>query len=131
MINHTRQAETSHFIISRATSNKGHMNMGEIFRQRIREEMARQDLTPAGLSVMAGLNRRAISDILEREGLSPKASTCFAIADALGVNLLYLFGKGPRHQLSLRVQEFLAEYPEEDQLRFLAAVQALNSELKK
>lgn len=107
------------------------MEMNKIFKKRIIEEMERQDLNPARLSLMAGLSRRSVTSILESESLSPKASTCFALADALGVNLLYLFGRGPRKQLSPKVQEFLSEYPEEDQLRFLAALRALGSELSK
>lgn len=101
------------------------MDQSEIFRANLLAAMADAGLTEAELSVAAGLNRRAVTDIRERRTLSPKISTVFALAKALHRDPGELLGIGARYKLNDQLAAFLEQYGEADQERFLAALTAL------
>jgi transcriptional regulator with XRE-family HTH domain len=101
------------------------MNENDIFRENMLRALAESGMTEATLSVKAGLNRRAITDIREGRVTSPRISTVFAIARALGKDPAELMGLGARHRLNDELARFLSAYSEEDQLLFLAALAAL------
>ena len=101
------------------------MDQNETFRENLLAALAESGMTEAELSVSAGLNRRAVTDIRERRTLSPKISTVFALAHALRRDPGELLGIGPRYRLDHRLAEFLEQYGPEDQARFLAALTAL------
>lgn len=82
-------------------------------------------MSAAELSRRAGLNLRAVKDIEEGRALSPKLSTVFAIAGALGADPGEMIGLGPRANLQPDLISFLQQYPVEQQERFLAALAAI------
>lgn len=101
------------------------MNENEIFRANLLQAMAERGLKAAELSRMAGLNPRAVKDIEERQAISPKLSTVFALARALGVEPGELMGLGPRQSLSRELVEYLSAYSQDDQQRLLLAISAI------
>jgi transcriptional regulator with XRE-family HTH domain len=101
------------------------MNESEIFRANLLRHMADRGMSEAELSKKAKLNPRAVTDIREGRVASPKMSTVFRLAEALGIDPAELMGLGRRHHLHAALAEFLEQYPEEDQARFLAALSAL------
>lgn len=101
------------------------MDENEIFRANLLRLMGEAGLNEAELSVKAGLNRRAVTDIRERRTLSPKLSTVFKLAAALGADPASMMGLGRRYSLNSELAEFLSQYDESDQARFLAALAAL------
>lgn len=101
------------------------MDASETFRLNLIAERARQEISAAELSRRAGLNVRAVKDIEERRAQSPKISTVFAIANALGADPGQMMGLGSRAALSSELTAFLAQYDEADQARLLAALEAL------
>lgn len=82
-------------------------------------------MNAAELSRAAGMNDRAVKDIEEGRALSPKLSTVFALAKALGVDPGELVGLGPRPKIRGDLAAYLSQYSEEDQERLLVAIQAL------
>lgn len=123
--NHTTQREISHSPPTGGCGISLTMTEGEIFRENLLREMEEQGLNEAQLSVMAGLNRRAVTDIRERRTLSPKISTVFALARALKRDPAEMMGLGPRYRLCQDLAMFLEQYEPEDQARFLAALRAI------
>lgn len=122
---HTGQVETSH---SPAVPRGGislTMDQNETFRENLLAALAESGMTEAELSVAAGLNRRAVTDIRERRTMSPKISTVFALARALHRDPGELLGIGQRYRLDRQLAEFLEQFGPEDQARFLAALTAL------
>ena len=101
------------------------MDVNEIFRLRLHAEMVAQGLNPASLSKKAELNRRAVTDLLEGRAQSPKLSTAYALANALGLSLDELTGKATQRSLAPRLAELLAQYDEADQERLAEAILAL------
>lgn len=101
------------------------MNENDTFRENMLRALAESGMNEAALSVKAGLNRRAVTDIREQRTASPKLSTVFAIARALDKDPAELMGLGARHQLNDELAQFLSAYSPEDQSRFLAALAAL------
>lgn len=101
------------------------MDVNEEFRVRLKAEMTAQGMNPASLSVKADLNRRAVTDLLEGRAKSPKLSTAFALADALGTSLDVLCGVAPQVSLAPRLAELLSQYDEADQERLAEAMLAL------
>lgn len=101
------------------------MNESETFRENLLRIMAERGLKEAELSRKANLNPRAVTDIRERRTISPKLSTVFALSRALGEDPAFMMGLGHRHNLNHELVEFLAQYDESDQARFLAALSAL------
>lgn len=58
------------------------------FRDEIRAHLAETGESKRALSLRAGLNARAITDILSIEGLKPRHSTLAALSEAIGRDLL-------------------------------------------
>lgn len=125
VINHTFQAETSHSQSCNRCGKILTMNESEIFRENLLRIIADRGLTEAQVSISAGLNRRAVTDIRERRAASPKLSTVTALAKALSVDPAEMMGLGHRYRLHPDLAAFLEQYPQEDQARFLAALAAL------
>lgn len=103
------------------------MNESETFRDNLLRMMAAKGLRAAELSKRAGLNPRAVKDIEERQAISPKLSTVFALAKALDVDPGELIGLGPRPVLSRELLEFLSAYDPGEQERLLQALSALQT----
>lgn len=101
------------------------MDVNEIFRLRLAAEMAAQGYNPASLSKKANMNRRAVTDLLEGKAQSPKLSTAFAIAEALGLTLDQLTGKASQRSLAPRLLELLSQYDQDEQEQLAAAISAL------
>lgn len=101
------------------------MDENEVFRANLLRFMAERGMKEAELSKAAKLNARVVTDIRERRSASPKISTVFALARALDVDPAELMGLGPRYRLHAELAEFLSQYSEADQERFLAALEAL------
>lgn len=99
--------------------------MNEIFRLRLAAEMAAQGHNPASLSKKANMNRRAVTDLLEGRAQSPKLSTAFAIAEALGLTLDELTGKASQKSLAPRLLELLSQYDQDEQEQLAVAISAL------
>ena len=91
------------------------MNVSETFIARMLEEMQLQGLSEAQLSQLAGLNRRAVTDLREGRTKSPKLSTAFAIAGALGKDPTEMFGLERRHQICKSLATHLEQYSESEQ----------------
>lgn len=102
------------------------MEESEIFRVNLLAAMRARGLKAAELSKMAGLNARAVKDIEERRTISPKLSTVFALSKALNEDPAEMMGLGPRQRLNKRLADFLGQYNEVDQERFLSALVLLN-----
>jgi len=98
------------------------MDVNTIFRLRLDAEMKAQGLNPAALSVKAGLNRRAVKDVLEGRSTSPKLSTAHALAAALGVRLEVLTGDASQVVIVPQLLELLAQYDEVAQVRLAEAI---------
>lgn len=103
----------------------GVMNVNDIFRLRLEAEMRAQGLNPASLSVRVGMNRRAVTDILEGKAQSPKLSTAYALSQALGVGLDQLTGSAPQVSIAPRMAELLAQYDESEQEQLAEAILSL------
>ena len=125
VIFHTSQRETSHSHSRDAAGKFLTMDESETFRTNLLAAMDRLNLTEAELSVKAGLNRRAVTDIRERRVQSPKLSTVFKLANALDEDPAVMLGLGRRYDLHPELADFLSQYDELDQARFLAALSAL------
>jgi len=125
VIFHTRQDETSHSPQSRRTGKDARMNQDESFRTNLLRLMAEKGMNAAELSRRAGLNARAVKDIEERRTISPKVSTVFALAKALGADPGEMLGLGPRIDLAPSLAQYLSQYDVSDQERILQALAAL------
>lgn len=125
VIFHTKQAGISHSPARRRGGISLTMDQNETFRENLLAALAESGMTEAELSIKAGLNRRAVTDIRERRTVSPKISTVFALAQALHRDPGELLGIGQRYQLDRRLAEFLEQFGPEDQARFLDALTAL------
>ena len=101
------------------------MNESEKFRENLLRIMEERGLKAAELSRMAGLNLRAVKDIEERRVQSPKISTVFALATALGVDPAELLGLGQRINLAPQLAELLSRYSESEQELLLRALSVL------
>lgn len=112
-------------LMLRPKTRSSAMDISEEFRIRLRAEMEAQGINPAALSLRANMNRRAVTDVLEGRSQSPKLSTAFALAKALGTSIDALCGVAPQISLSPRLVELLAQYDEDDQERLVEAIHAL------
>lgn len=101
------------------------MDENDVFRANLLRMMAEKGLRAAELSRKAGLNPRAVKDIEERQALSPKLSTVFALARALAVDPAELMGLGPRLSLTKELAAYLSAYSPEEQERLLQALSAM------
>ena len=98
------------------------MNVNEQFRLRLRAEMEAQGYNPASLSTAANMNRRAVTDLLEGRAQSPKLSTAFALAQALGLGLDQLIGEAPQVSIAPTMLELLSQYAPDEQEQLAAAI---------
>lgn len=99
--------------------------INDAFRAALKRIREGRGLDMKALSLKAGLNKRAVTDIENGASQSPKLSTVIALADALEVSPLVLIGREPAHEIVKEWQDFLEGYSEAQQRRFLAAVQSL------
>ena len=125
MIFHRTQRDFSHSPGYRGRDKLPHMNEGEIFRANLLRLMAERGLEEATVSKAANLNPRAVTDIREGRVQSPKLSTVFAIAKALGEDPAEMLGLGKRYKLNADLAAFLGQFEEQDQERFLSALKVL------
>lgn len=98
------------------------MDVNDQFRMRLDAEMKAQGLNPASLSKLAGMNRRAVTDLLEGRAQSPKLSTAHALAKALGVALDELTGERPQVSVAPKMLELLSRYDPAEQEQLAAAI---------
>lgn len=122
---HMLQGETSQSQAIGASRYVICMEMNEVFRLRLKAEMEAQGFNPASLSKRADLNARAVKDLLESRAQSPKLSTAYALAQALGVGLDELVGFKPQLSLAPRLAELLAQYDQAEQEQLAEAILAL------
>lgn len=102
-----------------------HMKESDFFRASLEQLRRQRGLSAAGLSRLAGLNPRAVTDIEEGRADSPKLSTAFALARALGADPAEMMGLGPRVDLVPELAAYLAQYDESEQEQLLRALSAL------
>jgi len=102
------------------------MSETDIFISNLVEAIAHSEWTDASLSVAAGLNRRAVTDLREGRVRSPKLSTVFALARALNRDPGEMMGIGRRHQIQDDLAEYLGQYSQSEQERILAALALMN-----
>ena len=102
------------------------MTESEKFRESLLRLMVERGFSAAELSRRAHLNLRAVKDIEERKVQSPKLSTVFALANALGADPAEMMGLGARGHLAPALAKYLSRYPERDQERLLSALAALS-----
>ena len=125
VIYHTEQRESSH---SPQLGERGKfltMSESEVFIRNLLKAIEEEGIADATLSVRAGLNRRAVTDLREGRVRSPKLSTVFALAEALNRDPGEMMGLGKRPQLQPDLVALLARYSPEDQERFLSALALL------
>lgn len=103
------------------------MDEGAFFIESLKQALRESGLSEAELSVKAGLNRRAVTDLREGRVQSPKISTVFRLANALNLDPGEMMGLGKRPDVNEELARFLEAYPKEEQLRFLAVLQAVKS----
>lgn len=101
------------------------MTEGEIFRRNLMQAMKDRGMTAAGLSKAAGLNARAVKDIEEGRVSSPRLSTVFALAEALGLDPGEMLGLGPRDKIQRELARYLSQFDESEQERLFAALKLL------
>ena len=103
------------------------MNESEIFARNLVAAIRETGTNNAELSRKAGLNARAVTDLLERVQ-SPKLSTVFALSRALGRDPGEMMGLGKRANIISGLADFLSQYDEADQERFLSALASLSGQ---
>ena len=101
------------------------MDESEAFRRNLARIIEERGLKPAQVSVKAGLNRRAVTDLLEERAASPKLSTAQAIAKALGEDLGEMMGLGHSVRLVPRLAQLLEQYAPDEQEQLAAALDQL------
>lgn len=101
------------------------MDVNEIFRLRLRAEMTEKGMNAASLSLKAGMNRRAVTDLLEGKAQSPKLSTAYALAEALGVSLDDLTGFPPKAVMVQRLMDLISQYDPDEQEQLATAIENL------
>lgn len=129
MIYHITQGESSHSPDAASGGTVAPMadrsKETEHFLRVLRETVEREAIPLATLSRAAGLNARAVTDLLEGRVQSPKLSTVFAIAKALGLDPGEMMGLGSRSKVRADLVAYLSQYSEEDQARILAGLRSL------
>lgn len=125
VIYHTPQCETSHVPHFPACGSFLTMTEGETFQKNLLAALEISGMSEAELSLKAGLNRRAVTDLREGRVRSPKLSTVFALSKALGRDPAEMMGLGSRLRVRSDLAEFLSEFDEADQERFLNVLSAV------
>jgi len=124
VINHTSQAETYHSRLENGCGKVLSMDENTAFRENLLSALAESGMSEAELSVKAGLNRRAVTDIREGRVRSPKLSTVFALSRALGIEPGEMMGLGKRPRIRAGLADLLSQYDEDGQAQLEAAIQA-------
>lgn len=88
--------------------------------------MARQDVNAASLSRKAGLNTRAVKDILEGRSVSPRLSSAVAIAGALDTTIERMIQKEDPHDVDPKLIDFFSQYSQQQQMTVLNALNCLS-----
>jgi len=125
VIVHTSPAERTHSRSNAACGKYLTMDEGEIFIRNLIEAQKKSGLKEAELSLKAGLNRRAVTDLREGRVASPKISTVFKLAKALNLDPAEMMGLGSRVKIQAELADFLSQYDPKDQERFLVALSAI------
>ena len=125
VIYHNEQRETSHFPLKVCSAMTWCMEIDENFRRNLKRLREEQRLDARTLSKMAGMGERGVKDIEEGRSQSPKISTAYRLADALGVDLPTMMGLKSTALLVPDLVEFLAQYDQGAQRQMLAALTAL------
>jgi transcriptional regulator with XRE-family HTH domain len=97
-------------------------------RQFIRNLLRLADergMSEAGLSRLAGLNRRFVTDLREGKVRSPKLSNAYMLAEALDMDLRDIIAGRSRPAINAELALLLADYPPETQARLIEAVRLL------
>lgn len=108
------------------------------FRANLAQEMQKRGFNASSLSRHAGLNLRAVKDILDGRAQSPRLSTACRLAQALGVPLASLLNPtgsmgtnslntSPQSALLLEIEGFLDTLSPEHQERLLESIRLLAS----
>lgn len=106
------------------------MDESVIFRDNLLRLMHEKGMSAAELSRRADMNARAVKDIEEGRAISPRLSTVFKFAKALGVDPGELVGLGARHHLNERLAAYLSRYDECEQEQILTALLSLPAPAK-
>lgn len=101
------------------------MNVDDLFRDNLRAEISRRGTNPSELSLRAGLNRRAVADILSGTSKSPKLSTVHALAETLDLSIEDLVFGADRPKVSSDIIEMLSRYNHNQQRQILATFLSL------
>ena len=101
------------------------MDESDAFRRNLARIIQERRLKPAQVSVAAGLNRRAVTDLLENRAASPKLSTAYAIAKALNEDLGEMMGLGHSVRLVPELAQLLEQYGPDEQAQLAKALAAL------
>lgn len=101
------------------------MNENEVFQRNLLRTMKEKGLNAAELSKKAGLNPRAVKDIEETRAQSPRLSTVFKLAAALGADVGEMVGLGPRPTINAELARYLSQYSDDEQKRILVALSTL------
>lgn len=123
--NRTTQADISHSAESNALRYSEAMDVNEILRIRLKFEMEQQGYNPNSLSKRAGLNRRAVTDILDGKSSSPRVETVYALGKVLGFTLDEMIGLRPAVTIAPQLAELLGQYSQDEQAQLAAAIAAL------
>ncbi len=101
------------------------MDESETFRENLARIIKERGLKPAQVSVLAGLNRRAVTDVLESRAASPKLSTAYAIAKALNEDLGEMMGLGHSVRLAADLAAILEQYDPDEQEQLAKALASM------
>lgn len=101
------------------------MNVDDSFRANLEVEMLARGMNPASLSRAAGLNARAVTDILSGVSRSPKISTAYSLAKALNLTIEDLIHGARPDRVKASVIALLSRYPEEKQEAIAQALAAI------
>lgn len=124
VMDHTKQVDASHVHDFLRAAISHCMEIDDTFRRNLRAKREAAGLGVDQLSLKVGTNRRLVRDIEEGRSQSPKISTVFALAEALGCDPGELLGLGPRVELRAELATFLRGLDAEGQARLLTALEA-------
>ncbi len=110
-----------------------HNDVSEIFRSNLTRMLREKKVTAAALSREAGLNLRAVTDIIEGRAQSPRLSTIYLLCRVLDVSLDEMISsEAPRIEadhsgtrIHPEVEKFLSSLSEEEQEQLLESIRKL------
>ena len=102
------------------------MSEVENFRTNLRLVRTEKGFDAANLSLSAGLNRRAVTDIEIGASKNPTLQTCVKVCNALGVDLSEMIAQ-QRPVLLPELAAYLSQISKKDQQTILAAIECLRS----